>query len=577
MSCKSTQSKRQMEERVSSPSTALLDSVFKGSRPTLTPTGQYYKLHPVPRAQSPMVKHAMTRSAMTRSLPSLPAGLTDHVEAVISPMTKRGMPTGFYDPASVWTKDINRRMHALTKERRHREEERQSKQEEIRQAMNNKKSDKVGIAKPETEIDREKLFGTFQQKEQEREARLEEIRKAQMLRNVPVDKCFSVEALRARRARELLDKELEEFKSLLPTKEMIKAQEQAAFRHGLLVLRAQKARHAGNQATSLADEEDNPDGKAQPKPQKPNRDSLVIRLATHNLLRVPAVSTGLLLNQKLKKNGIAVVGSQTEESKTKIDAREAVAKFMFSTAVPNVSVELYQRSSFQNLSNHWFRLVSTGVMKSCDADFNELFRVAMEGPRFLRIRVHDMGRANKGDKGDSETGTLDTVLNVLGSADIEIGCLLDIVEQEVEDRKHELLKLTAEAAERGQTLACYAGDAHPNKLSEPWVQVMFALDYPESSLLHEIMEEVKCRVSLHCKLIKADDVSDAEEEWIQVPSLNENISRTSEYNPEAAEPTTTSDQLYFHRIPETDMETYSFAHKGQAHMRKMHDLYQHNK
>jgi len=322
-----------------------------------------------------------------------------------------------------------------------------------------------------------------------------------LLRVLPVHKCFDKDVLRARRARELTEKELREFHQSLPSKEAIKAQEAAAFRAGLNILRSAKAKKSGNYVRTL-----NPRAKS---------GKLCIRFSAHNLPKVPDSSKKEMMSSfmdgiiKVQKSGLALGFSKMVQRQhdseasppqqnpshntSSIGVQKVLDVMALGTRAPTVMAKLYQRSSRPNLKNYWYLVGQTGPMTGASPDFNIYFNFinrSGEDPMF-RLRLYDW---------QNEQAT-----HVLGSIDFETNTMQEAVEDFIEERLRKLQGLKKEAEALGQAVSAHVGEDRLRRLKDRWVQLMFTVDYPEAPEMATKLEELRTRISLHCKCMGPND------------------------------------------------------------------------
>lgn len=538
----------------------------------------------------------------SRSLPTLPKYTGYNTCALSSPkVEEKGFSVkdgfGFYgDPA--WKKSMDKRMKGFAKERQLREQSRKMKMEQlhITEQQRYRKQRLRFKNQSDEERAREIYFGTHPMKEHERERRQEAERKSQLLRNLSVDKCFDMHALRARRAKELLEQELKDFNDSLPSKETIKAQEMAAYKVGLNIMRLVKARKVGDMATNGA-------GYSEEKPRdisKQPQGTLTIRVSCQHLPLVPGKPVAKIENmafgmlkmakdkEKMKRlKSIIQDQSQREngagkQNKTVEDdpfKSHAVKSMGLRGKPPTALAVVYQRSSRRELANYWYKLGTTAKITSASPDFNINFCFTqqsttvnevlqgrgrtfdVEQTRHIRVRLYNVDQNGN-------------YKNVLGSLDFDTLAMMDAVEETEKGNQKELNHLKR-ATEMGGSLKKDTKHSQRMKdLQEKWVQVMFTLDYPDSSEMASKLEEIKSRISLHCQVAKDEELGSIITTDLNPPS--EHHAQDCPHNPISVHPDSVADklnvidQLYFHKNDEGHFELECNGHDNTAEVCKLH-------
>lgn len=531
---------------------------------------------------SPLRNHpriSLSRTAQTRSLPTL----NTHARATTAPAMDMNSQA-LAEPKRSYVAG-SERMRTFRKENNDFRRRHELKDKYLMQAEQ-KRYVRARIKFPsrrEEYLAREKAFGTHAQKEHERKAKVEAGRRAAQLRVLSVDKCFDISALRARRARELMEKELQEFNHSLPSKEAIKAQEAAAFRAGLNILRASKAKKLGD---SMAKER---------KRRAPTDSMLCLRLSAHNLPVVPDARPtmsnlfgGLVQlhkNDKMKGFSQMVKNQHDKEAAPPVENpahrvdtenEENVMKAMhFNTRKPRTICAIYQRSMRAELKNYWYLLGKTGLIAGSSPDFNIYFNFVhlasiksdhMDAMKtYSAHAMHDEGRQIRVRLYDMNED--DTVAHVMGSADFEVSRIQDAVDEVITVRQRDLTNAKHEAERLSVPLLQHmGGDARLKRMKEKWVQLMFPVEYPESSELTAKMEDSRCRISLHCKNLSPTEILDVASVNLEHPY--ERHVDACEHNPDGihsekvAEKLNTVSQLYFEP---SDTQNQRFALERTGH------------
>lgn len=552
------------------------------------------KKSPLRYPVSPMNRLAYSRSNLhTRSLPTLRAHTAPSSEDA-----KPGFIPRMESQDSEWFKAAEKRMKSFRKENTDIRRSFELKEKYLRESEEQRyKKERIKFQSRDEEfLAREKTFGTHAQKEYERLAKVEASKRAAQLRVLSVDKCFDRSALRARRAREMLETELRDFNQSLPSKEAIKAQEAAAFRAGLSILRATKAKKLGDAAMT----------KEHKRRQSPSM--LCLRLSAHNLFSVPDnrptmsnLISGLVELQKtdsMKGFHNMVKNQHDKESSPPVEnpahvvhdsGKEHVMRAMaFHTRKPRVMCALYQRSMRAELKNYWYLLGQTTCIQGSSPEFNVYFNFvhhktagltsgddpmnhlksysvpAMhdEG-RIVRVRIYDL----------HEDGT---IANVLGSTDVEVSSIQNAVDDVIQNRHYELQRAKSESEKLQVGLLQHLGGAKRLKqLKEKWVQLMFPVEYPESSDMTSKMEDQRVRISLHCRNVNPNEI-------LEVSCLNlvhpyEVHEANCTHNPDGVQADAVSEQLVTHQqlyfIKEEGKEAFQLETNGADNIKDVLDMY----